>query len=341
MYKFGDYTPLNKDEIFKRVSQEDIFKIVFNQNIVMERLYTSPFRSDETPGCFFWKGDETGKLFFVDFGDSKSHRDCFNVLQDYYDISFEESMKLVNLYFGLGLGDDPRITKETVICCNEEDKKNEHKQRVITYVPRPFENKDRIFWTKYEISKQNLIDDGVIPLEMYSSISKKNEKYTIRPIDIAYAFTEFNEERNKIYRPYAGKKQKWLSTCTKNDIGSITHLPWIGEILIITKSYKDCRVIRNQGYNSVWFQNEGMIPDNDIIISLCKRFERIYVLYDNDNAGIKAGKKVTDTINSLFPGKCMHIFLPEKYLELNIKDASDLISFNKLYLLNFLNENIK
>ena len=46
------------------------------------------------------------------------------------------------------------------------------------------------------------------------------------------------------------------------------------EVNGITKSYKDCRVLRNLGLNSIWLQNEVAIPSRNIFEDLCKRFKR-------------------------------------------------------------------
>src|SRR5690606_14990145 len=142
--------------------------------------------------------------------------------------------------------------------------------------------------------------------------------------DIMYAYTGFNEGRIKIYRPYGDENSKWFTNCTQNDIGAINTLPQEGELLIITKSYKDCAVLRNQDIDTVWFQNEGQIPSPTILRNLCKRFKKVLVWFDNDSTGIKASKLVVSHINALLPGKARAIHLDVELLEKNIKDPSDL-----------------
>ena len=187
-------------------------------------------------------------------------------------------------------------------------------------------NKDKEFWSQYEISREQLQQDGVIPIDIYKSTSRRGEPFVIRTFDLMYAYTDFPNEKVKIYRPYGNKEEKWFTNCTQNDIGSIEHLPISGNRLIISKSYKDCRVIRNQSLDSVWFQNEGMIPSPTILKSLCKRFDEVIIWFDNDNAGIQAAKLVASHINSLYPRKVKIIYLDSSRLEDNIKDPSDLIS---------------
>ena len=79
------------------------------------------------------------------------------------------------------------------------------------------------------------------------------------------------------------------------------------------------------GYNSVWIQNEGMIPSNEILIALGKRFKNIAVFFDNDEAGMIAGKKLTNKINVLHRFKAYHVHLPEELNEeRGISDPSDM-----------------
>ena len=190
------------------------------------------------------------------------------------------------------------------------------------------------FWSQYEISRQNLEEDKVIPIDLYKSTSRKSEPFVIKPLDIMYAYTDFDNNKVKIYRPYGNKEEKWFTNCTQNDIGNINNLPISGDQLIISKSYKDCRVLRNQGLNVVWFQNEGMIPAPTLLVSLCKRFKSIIVWFDNDEAGKKSAKLVVSHINSLFPGKVKAI-----HLEGEQKDPSDyLAKKGKKNLLKFLKE---
>lgn len=329
MYGYNEFIPLTAEEILLRVSQEDIFKMVLGKDITVDKdvRYLAPYRSDSNPDCYLEYYDS--KLYFIDFADTVSKpKDCFMIVSKTYGISYLDSLEYINSYFKLGLGNSSDSIKEIIENVPKVEVDKEIKRRrTITYLPREFNHKDATFWGQYQISKQNLIDDGVIPLELFRAYTRKNEPYTVRPFDIMYAYTGFDNDRVKIYRPYGDKHSKWTTNCIQDDIGSIEHLPWTGDKLIISKSYKDCRVLRNQGLNSVWFQNEGMIPNSTILKTLCNRFESIYVWFDNDQAGLASGKFITDHIASITGKKVKFIFLPPKLLrDYNIKDPSDLIA---------------
>lgn len=344
MYGYREYVPLNTEEILKRVSQEDIFKIVIKENIVLDKgaFYKAPYRTDNNGDCYF--ENYQGTLHFVDFADGESRyfvKNCFEFIVKAKKLTYWEALQYINSYFKLGLGDSSEeVKKENVensLTVEESFYKNIKRDRTITYTPRLFNSKDKNFWEKYEITKQNLIEDKVIPITLYKSITKKGDSFIIKPFDIMYAYTDFSDSKVKIYRPNSPNKEgKWFTNCNQDDVGSIDFLPLSGDLLVITKSYKDCRVLRNQGINSIWFQNEGMIPSVSIIKMLCKRFTKIIVWFDNDQTGLAKGKMIKDFINSIYPNKASHIFLPPKLLLEDIKDPSDCIYKNKPFFQEFL-----
>lgn len=327
MYGYNEIISLSPEQILEEVSQEDIFKLFIKEDIITDKdlaTYVAPYRSDSNPDCYFEEYDN--RLFFVDFADIPQSKNCFSFISRCTGLNFLDTLAYIINKLNLGKGNNSKekstIQKENKVV----EVKKLKKERTITYAPRKFNNKDKEFWSQYEISSEQLIEDGVIPIDIYRSISRKGTPFTIKPIDITYAYTDFDNNKIKIYRPFGGKEEKWFTNCSQNDVGSINHLPISGKKLIIQKSYKDCRVLRNQGLNAVWFQNEGMIPNPTILKSLCRRFDQIIVWFDNDDAGLKAARIVANNINSLYPGKVKVIHLDPSYLEEGIKDPSDLIA---------------
>ena len=220
--------------------------------------------------------------------------------------------------------------------------KKKQKPKVELYFEsRPFNNRDRIFWSSYGISKQNLIDDKVFPIRKYLMRNTKNGHIKKRVYDIGYAYTDFQNNRKKMYFPYREGKRRFISTCNKNDIGGIENLPQTGERVIITKSYKDYRVLKNQGLECIWIQNEGMIPDKEVLIPIIQGYSDIIIWYDNDTPGKEASIKMVDFINSILKGKCRSVCLSEELLNKHIKDPSDLIKHSKEKLTEFIDSYVK
>lgn len=342
MYGYNEILSLDPEEILQEVTQEQIFGIFLKQPIIIGKgaaKYTAPYRNDSIPDCYFVEHE--GKLFFVDFASSPPSYNCFSFIQKCAKLKdLGEAQRYIIKV--LGLKGNVKITKE------ETSKpilklKQPKKQKKILYLTRPFDIRDKNFWSQYGISSENLKDDKVIPIQVYQSTSRENVPFTIRAFDIMYAYTDFKNDRIKIYRPYGTKESKWFTNCTQNDIGGINYVDFKVKDLIITKSYKDYRVIKNLGINTVWFQNEGMIPSPTILKSLCKNFKRIIIWFDNDEPGKLAAKIVANHIQTLCPNVlviCIH--LDEELLEEGIKDPSDLYSKKgKEKLIEFMvNKNI-
>lgn len=327
---------INKDDILSYITEEQIFELVFGFLPQEYDYVASPFRIDKRPGCWF-SYTSTGKLKFTDYGNHEvingikmTNIDCFDAVQVYF--------KLKNLYLVLEfikkhLIDGKNLNKIEVT----PQVKIERRKAKIHVKVRPFEGRDQRYWQKYGITSQNLIEDKVFAVAAYSAFDGNQADFATRVFDLGYAYTNFKSGNKKIYRPLQKGGSKFYTNCTADDIGGLDTLSSSGDILLIKKSYKDWRVVKNQGCEAVWFQNEGMIPSLEILDDLCRRFVRILVFFDNDRAGIQAAIKLTKHINYYYPNKSFYIYIePEDY----VTDPSDLVAkHGELTLTNFLSTN--
>lgn len=312
---------IDRNVILDYVSQEEIFQLVFGY-LPEEYVYVvSPFRRDKNPGCWFERTSSySGKLRFVDFAnDFNKPMDCFDAVQKYFQIS-NFYLTLEFIYERLIKGKN-RVAERRIAPSIIPDK-----ERVsILFDSRKFQNRDADYWKKYEISKQNLISDKVFAVNKYYLTNTKVGNVTSRCYDICYAYTEFEEGRKKLYFPYREGKKRFITNCNKDDIGGLYSLPPFGNQLIITKSYKDWRVLVNNGKYAIWFQNEGMRPSESKLMNIVKKFNKVIVFFDNDEQGIKSSQIISENINSHFPSKSSPLWLPESLNERGISDPSDLI----------------
>ncbi len=326
---------IDKHKILQYVTEGEIFELVFGFRPIEFDYVLSPFRKDKKPGCWFER-DLEDKLVFRDFNYGDRPLDCFDVVKIHY--------KLANFYSVL------LFIKENLIDGKNLDIKNPIKvvQPIIKQPveilidTRNFVSRDAIYWTQYGISKQNLIDDKVFPIRKFMLKNSKNGDVKNRVYESCYAITNFPEGRKKLYFPYRKGGSRFITNCKKNDIGGINSIPSLGRQLIISKSYKDFRVLSNLGKYCIWIQNEGMLPDHDILIPIIKGFQEIIVWFDNDNAGITASIKFKEHISSKINNTVRSIYLPE---ELNLKGVSDpsdmYCKMSKQHLINFINSNVK
>lgn len=308
---------IDKSKILQYVTEEEIFSMVCGYIPKEFEYVTSPFRKDTKPGCWFERRGDT--LRFIDFGRKNNYfPDCFDAVQRYFDLpNFYRTLEFIydNLIAGherVPLNDTPRQT-------------HEDKEKVIIGITtRNFTKEDADFWMPYGISRQNLIDDNVFPVSTYSMKNTKKGDFITRVKEPCYAYTEFAESRKKLYFPKSPKEYRFITNCTQNDIGGIEHLPLYGEQLIISKAYKDYRVIKNYGRNVVWFQNEGMTPEDHLLFQLVKRFDRVIVLFDNDQTGQAEALSLSEKINEKYPRKSRPLWIPEKFRNESLTDPSDL-----------------
>lgn len=324
---------ISKDLILQQVTQEEIFSLVFNF-IPQEFDYVvSPLRQDKEPGCWFTY-HTNNILYFIDFGNTRTHSDCFNLVQDYFKIP-NFYLTLEYIYQTLIQGKN----RELLPTVKEATVKTEKKEVKIIIEARPFSMVDKSFWwNKYEISKKNLIEDKIFPTTKVYLLNTKTGSHIVNCDQKTYSYLGFKESRKKVYFPTREGKKRFLTNCTKDDIGGIDSLVISGRELIITKSYKDYRVLKNLGKNVVWFQNEGMVPNVLILYSLVRRFVNVIVWFDNDLPGMIASEKIKNIINQEFPGKAKNLWLPEKALEFGVKDPSDCKEYDSLYFNSFVKQ---
>lgn len=326
---YSDYIKLNKEEVLKRITQEEIYQLVTNYLPVANKYVISPLRkNDKLAGSYFeWV---KGYLYFKDWADPvRCTRDCFQVIMDYFNLSFNEALLLVDNHFELGISIGNPIPElyhwidysskhnKMISSAKRSEKNNDLEIRI-----RQFNDYDKYYWyNRFGISKANLIEDTLFPINWYKFFSqKRNDWIVIRPLDICYSLDEFRHGYRKIYRPLS-ESLKWITNCTENHIGNIDNLPILGNKLIIEKSYKCARIIRNEDIrNVVWFQSESQYPKEEYLLPLCARFNKILVLYDNDEQGIIGSNKLITEINRHFPEKAESVFIQDK----RVKDIGEM-----------------
>lgn len=318
MYGYQPIIPQDSRDLLLSYSQEAIFGLVFGYLPVAGIFVVSPFREDNNPGCWFeWNNDQ---LIFKDFGEVKGRkqRDCFQAVKDYYNLPDFYS---ISEFIVSKLDGQEVLINSEMVEYSLQNKKSKKSGKSISFKERKFfEERDKLTWSPFEITLENLKEDVVLPVVSYRILSEAKSTL-ITPYFPAYVIYQ-KDERLKIYIPKSkSKKSKWISTCNQNDIGNYDNLELAGDLLFITKSYKDFRVIKNQGfYNVVWFQNEGAFPDESILYDLAIRFKKIIIFFDNDRQGITASKDLVAIFEKMGK-KTEAIHSPYLYL----KDPAEMI----------------
>lgn len=324
---------IDKKSILDSVSQEEIYKLVFGFLPQDLQYTTSPLRVDNSPGCYFYE-HINGILYFMDFAISQRPMDCFNVIQKYFQLpNFFSTLDFIHKRLIQG----KVIVKKSVIVPESTFKLIKLPVKLLIE-PRQFNNKDAQYWTPYGISSSHLIEDKYFAISLYHALNTKKGNFTNKCTDLSYADTNYPMGRKKIYFPERIGKNRFITTCTKEDIGGISTLAPFGKQLFITKSYKDWRVLKNQGKHCIYLQNEGMFPI-ELLLSIVKHWKKVIIFFDNDRAGIEASLKLQGLLNIEYPNKAKSIWLPEVLCDINITDPSDLHKEQgRIPLVQFLNK---
>jgi len=168
------------------------------------------------------------------------------------------------------------------------------KFQVTNYSTRSWTTNDRDQWVPYNIGSSLLQKYHVIPLEFYEMSKEENGSVHSFRItgDFIYGYFTKEGELYKIYQP-KNRERKFIKV--RNFIQGSDQLGK-HDYLVITSSLKDIMAIESMELKVDLVapdSENSMIPEDDMKRYL-KQYKRVIVLFDNDDAGIKAMKKYRD-----------------------------------------------
>lgn len=302
-------TDITLDYILSKVSEYDIYAHYLGQ-FKVGAIYNSPFRKDKNPSFGIYYSKRTKQLLFKDHGTGE----CGNIV------------KFVSLYTGLTNYND--ILKDIVKQLNitTDTKLDSSKQyipsseTVIGIVRQKFTPTDINYWSQFNISEKALKKFNVNSIKYY--LCNGIVKGIYKEDNPMYAYKVYNNF--KIYRPLADKYTKWRNNLTEYDIQGYAQLPSKGDTLIITKSMKDVMCLYEMGIPAISPSSESTFIPNDILEGLKKRFKRIIILFDRDNAGVKYLRKMS--LKTGLEGLLVH----KKFKAKDISDAIKANSFEEI-----------
>lgn len=290
----------NKEKILSEVGQEEIFEHYLGIPVTYRNHFRSPIRKDENPTCSFtWKN---GKLLFRDWSELKA-KDCFNIVEELYNVDFYTALEIVAKDFGLTNSDPRKGLEKKDTYSVENFKRQKNNEKSIIEVKRQSLTKDNIdYLNSYHLTKKII--------NYYNVYSPRNVwlngrlfyTYTKDKPALAYYFgiDEQGRQKWKIY--FYRSKDSWRFIGNTNRINGWVQIPESGKYLIITKSLKDVMCLARFKIPAIAMQSETQVPYDYIIDNLKNRFENIYTLMDFDYTGIRIActiRRLYD-INPLF-----------------------------------------
>jgi hypothetical protein len=264
---------INVDDILSRVDQGDLFRYYIGRDPDHPGLHTNPLRADENPGCGFFV-NYVGKLIFYDHA-TKEGYDIFRAMKERYGYSFREAYFKINTDFNLGLLDEEPTPVKTIAS-------KPTARKLIQVVQKRFTKSELAFWEEFGISYETLQLFGVVSVKFVyvnKRLIRTSDKNTFI---FAWNFSKTNHI--KVYIPSIDGegKSEWISNCSLDDVQGEDMFPYLGELGILTKSYKDIMLLYELGYSAVAPQSEGGKFRDGFIESLKLTWDKLIILYDND-----------------------------------------------------------
>ena len=173
------------------------------------------------------------------------------------------------------------------------------KEKVPTKIDikvRDWTKYDEEYWKSYGISLSWLRYADVYPIS-HKFLTKKGQTYTFGADKYAYAFIERKEGNIsiKIYQPFNKEGFKWCTSTDRSVISLWTKVPETDDRICICSSLKDALCLwANTGIPAIATQGEGYMMSDTAIGELRRRFKTVYILFDNDEPGLKDGEKLSN-----------------------------------------------
>ena len=300
MLDFNDaQISLTADDILQKISEYDIFKFYCKNFIDIDKSFCSDLRIDNNPGCRIYL-NSNNQLKYKDFASGDNYN-CWNYVMNKFNCTYYEALNIISNDFNLSsikTNIEPRL-----ILTNDEFKTKiasiPKEKSTITIVEQPWGITDYNYWNQFGITF-DILDEYNVFSAKYVYLNKGNRRLTFEykksnPC-YAYRFTGEGRYSYKIYFPnHPDKKYKWLfSGGSSSDIEGYDQLPLNGNILILTKSLKDCMCYRVLGYSAISLQGEGNKLEQSLVDKLLKRFDKIIINYDCDSRGILETNKLVE-----------------------------------------------
>lgn len=287
---------ISKTEIFSRFSETDVLCTVFPEITEIPCLICSPLRADNNPSFSVYM-DNNNHIRFKDHGNQNVQGGLIDLLCKYWNCTFNQCIDRICT---LMIKDtDITIKPKQIRTFTRKESDTLSKLQVTI---RPWRDYDYAYWESYGITRQWLKYAEIYPIS-YKIITKKEsptdkgKKYVFPTDKYAYCFVERKEGKLqlKVYQPFNKNGFKWCSKMDASVIGLWTKIPEYGDRVIICSSLKDALVISCQLHiPTLCLQGEGYNISDTAIKELKRRYKKIFISFDTDEAGKMDGKKLAE-----------------------------------------------
>lgn len=286
------------DELKSRVSEAELVSHYLGVHRV-PCIINSPLRKDNHPSFGLYSKDSK-RINWVDFA-TKDRGGIYDLLCKMWHCSFKEMLSIIGKDLDkLNEIADINVSSPCEVDCSTKSDTD------LQVKVREWKDYDIEYWESYGVSLEWLKYAEVYPISHIIWIKGTN-RYVMGANKYAYAFVEHKEGRDtiKVYQPLAERKRKWVNKHDRSVISLWTKIPEYGEKVVICSSLKDALCLwSHTGIPAIAVQGEGYGISDTALNELRRRYKKIYILFDNDEAGLADGKKLaeeTGFINVVLP----------------------------------------
>ena len=256
-------------------------------------VISSPFREDRKPSFSLWSPD--GRMVrWVDFA-TGDKGDLWDLLGRLWGLPFPRVIDKVR-HDMEGASGGVSLTSASLSGTRATRHPVIRRERASLDVRvRKWESRDMEYWGAYGVTLPWLRWAEVYPVS-HVIYSRDGHGVAFAADRLAYAFVERKEGRvtMKIYQPLNTMGFKWRNNHDGSVIALWDKIPERGKSVCVCSSVKDALCLSvNARMPAVALQGEGYGISETAASELRRRYERVYVLFDNDEAGLVDGEKLS------------------------------------------------
>lgn len=254
-------------------------------------IISSPLRKDTRPSFGLYSNDGK-RVYWTDLA-TKERGGIYDLLSQMWHCSYKDVLiriqKDMNKFINGAKVSD-------YVPCAVRDTESHRSDSDLQCKVREWRQYDIDYWASYGVPLEWLKYAEVYPISHKIVISGK-QRYVYGADKLAYAFVERKEGKVtlKIYQPYNKAGYKWANKHDRSVISLWTKIPERGDRVVICSSLKDALCLwANTGIPAIAVQGEGYGMSDTAISELKRRFANVYILFDNDEAGLVDGRKLAE-----------------------------------------------
>lgn len=279
------------DDILSKVTEADILSHYLGVTEV-PCIINSPLRQDRRPSFGLYSSDGI-RIFYIDLA-TKDSGGLFDLLGKMWNCGFKEVLNKIDEDISKFRGS---ASIHSYTPCAVRSTSSYNKDTDLQCKVRDWRDYDIEYWASYGITLEWLKYAEVYPIS-HKIVIKDGHRYVFGADKYAYAYVEHKEGKVtlKIYQPFNKAGYKWSNKHDKSVISLWTKVPEYGDKICICSSLKDALCLwANANIPSLSIQGEGYNMSDTAISELKRRYKEIYILLDNDEAGLKDGLSLSES----------------------------------------------